>query len=125
MRNGLRRVRGALGIGFIWGAVWSVVGGVPRGVFGFIAGVTFSGLLVLTERRRIFDEMSIRRFAVWGIVGGLLLSAVFARAASLGWGDVLALAPTLAIASALCATGSLAVARRAAGERQTLPESGE
>ncbi|HXT17058.1 MAG TPA: hypothetical protein VN706_15560 [Gemmatimonadaceae bacterium] len=140
MRNGLRRVRGALGIGFIWGAVWSVVGGVPRwvfgfnadvpfpvvfGVLGFIAGVTFSGLLVLTERRRRFDEMSIRRFAVWGIVGGLLLSAVFARAASLGWGDVLALAPTLAIASALCATGSLAVARRAAGERQTLPESGE
>ncbi|HZI42091.1 MAG TPA: hypothetical protein VFD67_10325 [Gemmatimonadaceae bacterium] len=128
MRKWLRRIRGAIGMGFIWGAAWSAVGLIPRwllgfnpdapfpiifGVLGFIAGVTFSGLLALTEGRRSFDQMSLPRFAGWGAVGGLLLSAVFAKAASLGWGDVLAVAPTFALASAVCASGSLAVARRA------------
>ena len=45
----------------------------------------------------------------------LLLSAVFATVASLGWGEMLAVAPTFAVACAVCASGSLAVARRAAG----------
>jgi hypothetical protein len=115
-------------MGFIWAAAWFTAGLVPRwvfgvnadvpfplvfGVFGFIAGVTFSGLLVLTEGRRTFDQMSLPRFAGWGATGGLLLSALFAMAASLGWRDVLAIAPTFALASAVCASGSLAVARRA------------
>lgn len=129
MRTWLRRIRGAIGMGFTWAAAWFAVGLVPRwvfglnadvpfplvfAVFGLIAGITFSGLIVLTEGRRTFDQMSLPRFAGWGAVGGLLLSALFARAASLGRGDVLALAPTLAIACAVCASGSLAVARRAA-----------
>ncbi|HEU4988150.1 MAG TPA: hypothetical protein VFT41_00045 [Gemmatimonadaceae bacterium] len=136
MRNWLRRIRGAIGMGFTWAAAWFAAGLVPRWVFGFnadapfplvfavlgfIAGITFSGLLVSTEGRRTFDQMSLPRFAGWGAVGGLLLSALFARAVSLGWGDVLALAPTLAVACAVCASGSLALARRA-GSRE-LPES--
>jgi len=136
MRKWLRRIRGAMGMGFVWGAAWSAAGLVPRwvfgfnadvpfplvfGVLGFIAGVTFSGLLVLTEGRRSFDQMSLPRFAAWGTVGGLLLSVLFAKAASLGWGDVVALAPTLAIACAVCASGSLALARRAV--RRELPDS--
>jgi hypothetical protein len=64
--------------------------------------------------------MSLPRFAGWGAMGGLLLSAFFAKVASLGWGDVLAIAPTFAVASAVCASGSLAVARRAL--RQELPD---
>ncbi len=128
MRSLLRRVRGAIGIGVIWAAAWSAVGAVPRwifgfnadapfplifGVLGFVAGATFSGLLVLTEGRRRFDQMTLRRFAVWGAAGGLLLSAAFAKAASLGWSDVLMIAPTFAVACAACASGSLALARRA------------
>ena len=127
MRKGLRRIRGAIGMGFTWAAVWSAAGLVPRwvfgfnadapfpivfGVLGFIAGVIFSGLLALTEGRRRFDQQSLPRFAGWGAMGGLLLSALFARAASLGWGDVLVIAPTFAVACAACASGSLAVARR-------------
>jgi hypothetical protein len=115
-------------MGFTWAAAWSAAGLVPRwvfgvnadapfplvfSVFGFIAGVTFSGLLVLAEGRRTFDQMSLPRFAGWGAMGGLLLSAVFAMAASFGWGDALAVAPTFALASAVCASGTLAVARRA------------
>ncbi|MEO8187301.1 MAG: hypothetical protein ABI580_08065, partial [Burkholderiaceae bacterium] len=91
------------------------------GVIGFIAGVIFSALLALTEVRRRLDQMSLPRFAGWGAMGGLLLSALFARAASLGWGDVLAVAPTFALACAVCASGSLAMARRAV--RRELPDS--
>jgi hypothetical protein len=90
------------------------------GVLGFIAGVTFSGLVVLTERRRRLDQISLPRFAGWGAAGGLLLAALFARAASLGWGDMLAIVPTFALASAGCASGSLALARRA--QRRELPD---
>lgn len=134
MRKWLRRVRGAIGIGFAWGAAWSVVGMIPRwvfgfnpdapfplifGVLGFLAGLTFSLILVLTEGRRSFDEMSLPRFAAWGAVGGVLLSALFSRLASLGAGDMLMVAPTFALASAVCASGSLALARRAT--RRELP----
>ena len=137
MRKWLRRIRGAVGIGFTWAAAWAAVGSVPRwvfgfnadvpfplvfGVLGFIAGVIFSGLLMLTEGRRGFDQMTLSRFAAWGAVGGLLLSALFAKAASLGWGDVLAIAPTFAVACAVCASASLALARRA-GMRE-LPDIG-
>jgi hypothetical protein len=90
------------------------------GVFGFLTGVTFSGLVVLAGGRRRFDQISLPRFAALGAMGGLLLSALFARAASLGLGDMLAIAPTFALASAICASGSLAVARRAL--RQELPD---
>jgi hypothetical protein len=122
-------------MGIIWAAAWSAAGLVPRwvfgfnadvpfplvfGVLGFIAGVTFSGILVLTEGRRRFDQISLPRFATWGALGGLLLSALFAKAASLDWGDVLAIAPTFALASAVCASGSLALARRAV--RRELPD---
>jgi hypothetical protein len=57
-------------------------------------------------------------------VGGVLLSAIFTRAASLGWADALAIAPTFAVASAICASGSLAFARRA-GMRELPDISGD
>ena len=128
MGKWLRRIRGAIGMGFTWGAAWSGAGFVLAvvtgfkadapfplifGALGFIAGVIFSAFLALTEGRRRFDQMSLPRFAAWGATGGLVLSAVFAKAASLEWGDVLLIAPTFAVACAVCASGSLAVARRA------------
>jgi hypothetical protein len=134
MQNWLRRIRGALGIGLTWAVAWGAVGGVPRWVFGFntdaplplifavlgfVGGLTFSALLVLSQRRRTFDQMSVARFAGWGAVGGVVLSAIFTRLASLGAADVLLIAPTFAIASAVCASGSLLLARRA--ERRALP----
>lgn len=134
MGQWLRHLRGAVRMGFTWAVAWAVVGLVPRwvlgfnpdapfpiifGVFGFVAGVTFSTLVVLTEGRHRLEEMSLPRFALWGAVGGVLLAAGFAGLVSLRWGDLLALAPTLAVASAGCAAGSLAMARRAT--RQELP----
>ena len=123
-----RRIRGAIGMGFTWAAAWSVAGMVPRwlfgfntdapfplifGVLGFFAGIIFSGLLMLSEGRRGFDEMTLPRFAAWGGLGGFLLSAIFTRAASLGLADALVIAPTFAVACAISASGSLALARRA------------
>ena len=135
MGKWMRRIRGAIGMGFTWAAAWFAAGLVPRwvfgfnadvpfplvfGVLGFIAGVIFSGLLVLTEGRRTFDQMTLSRFAAWGAVGGFLLSAIFTRAASLAWADALVIAPTFAVACAICASGSLALARRAG--RRELPD---
>lgn len=125
----LRRVRGAIGMGLAWGAAWSLAGGIPRwlfgfnadvpfglvfGVLGFLGGVIFFAVLALTEGRRTFDQLSLPRFAAWGGIGGLLLSAIFTRIASLGASDVLVVAPAFVLASAVCASGSLALARRGA-----------
>jgi peptidoglycan/LPS O-acetylase OafA/YrhL len=135
MKKWLQRIRGAIGIGIAWAAAWSGAGFVLAvvtgfkadapfplifGVLGFFAGIIFSAFLALTEGRRRFDQMSLPRFAAWGAGGGLLLAAVFAKAASLGWGDVVAIVPTFAVACAICASGSLALARRAG--RQELPD---
>jgi hypothetical protein len=134
MLKSLQRVRGAIGMGLVWGAAWSVAGFIPRwlfgfnpdapfpimfGILGFLAGMAFSGILVLTERHRRFDAMSIPRFAVCGAIGGLVLSAIFTRIGSLGAADVMMVAPTFAAACALCASGSLALARGAV--RRELP----
>jgi hypothetical protein len=136
MQKWLRRIGGAVGMGFTWAAAWGAAGMVPRwifgfntdvpfplvfGVLGFIAGIMFSGLLMLFERRRALEQMTFARFASWGALSGFLLSAIFARLASVGAGDVFMIAPTFAIACAVCASGSLAMAKRA--ERRELPSS--
>jgi hypothetical protein len=137
MKTWLRRIRGAIGMGLIWGAAWGAAGNVVMlgfllrtgsrpdapfpivfGVFGFVAGVLFSGVLGLVERRRRFGQMSLPRFALWGAIGGLLLATTFVLAVSLGgdptflW-NLVVVGPVFAIAAAGSAAGSLALARRA------------
>lgn len=123
----MRRLRGAIGIGIAWGLAWLAAGlvllaivgpdaaDVPFPLFfgflGFVAGVTFSVVLGLTEGRRSFEQMSIKRFATWGAVGGLLLSGVMAGA--IGVESLVSLGPLFAASGAICASGSLALARRA------------
>lgn len=145
MKQWLRRLRGAIGMGLTWAAAWAgagtimvlglllVSGGRPDapfplvfGVFGFVAGITFSGVLGLVERRRRFDQMSLRRFAGWGAAGGVLLSAAFVLAVALAgdpaflW-NLVVLGPIFAVAGAASAAGSLALARRA--KDRALPET--
>ena len=66
--------------------------------------------------------MSLSRFAGWGAASGLLLSGIFVIGAALRgasvWGEFLVFGPVLTMAGAMCAAGSLALARR--GERQEL-----
>ena len=126
MRNWWRRIRAAIGMGLTWAAAWFGAGLIllfivgfgaadvpfPLGfaLLGFLAGVTFSGVLGIAEGRRRFDQMSLPRFAGWGAVGGLLLSGIFVLAAGLG-DAILVLGPVFALSSAACASGSLALAR--------------
>ena len=131
----MRRLKGAIGMALTWGFTWSLVGAVPRwlfgfnpdapfpiifGVFGFAAGLIFFALLTLIEGRRSLDQMSSPRFAAWGALGGILLSAVFVRAASFSGAEALLIAPVFAAACAVSAVGSLVLARRAV--KKELPD---
>lgn len=137
MKKWVRRIRAAVGMGFTWAAAWFGAGimlllvpgfdaDVPFPILfallGFGAGITFSGILGIIEGRRRFDQMSLARFTGWGAVGGLVLSGMFVVAVALGgealWGELLVLGPVFALAGAVCAAGSLALARR--GERLEL-----
>jgi hypothetical protein len=97
------------------------------GMIGFFGGVTFSGVLAVAESRRRFDQMSLSRFAGWGAVGGLLLSAIFVSVVSLSegatfLGNVVVLGPVFGLAGAASAAVSLPLARRA--EQRGWLESG-
>ena len=89
---------------------------------GFVTGILFSGILVAIDGRRGFERLSLSRVASWGAASGLLLSGIFVVGAALrgasAWGEFLVFGPPLAVASAVCAAGSLAMARRA--ERREL-----
>lgn len=128
MKKFLRRVRGAVGMGLTWAFAWFAAGialllvvgpdaaDVPFPIgfamFGFLAGATFSTVLGITEGRRRFEQLSIPRFALWGAVGGVLLSVAFVLLADVGGGVLVVLAPVFALASAASAAGSLTLARR-------------
>jgi hypothetical protein len=132
MKKWGRRIRAAIGMGLTWGAAWFGAGILLARVPGFysdlpfallFAGIIFSGILVGIEGRRGFDRTSLPRFAGWGAASGLLLSGIFVVGAAVRggalWEEFLVFGPPLAVASAVCAAGSLAVARRA--ERRELP----
>jgi len=139
MKTWGRRIRAAIAMGLTWAAAWFVAGvllarvpglfsDVPFAILfaplGFVTGILFSGILVAIEGRRGFERLSLSRVASWGAASGLLLSGIFVAGAALrgasAWGEFLVFGPPLAIASAVCAAGSLAMARRA--ERRELRE---
>ena len=128
MRDIVRRLRGALGMGIIWALGGALVGGLIEGILNilpgsdmwlgvdmwpaalaipaFLAGVAFSVVLVLAEGRRGFDELRLPRVALWGALGGVLLGGVV--------GLPLVGLAVLALTSAASAAGTLALARRGA-----------
>ena len=127
MKTWLRRIRGAIGIGLTWAAAWFgaglmlllVVGvgaaDVPFpllfGLLGFLAGSTFSAVLGTLAGRRKFAEASRPRFAGWGALAGLILSGFFVLAVGPA-SEFLVLGPVFALAGAISAAGTLALARR-------------
>ncbi len=52
--------------------IWFTAMAIP----GFIGGVVFSALLQIAEGRRSFDEVSLARFATWGVVTGLVIGVI-------------------------------------------------
>ena len=135
MTRWLRRIRAAIGVGLTWAAAWFGAGmilllivglhaaDVPFplffGLLGFIAGAIFSGILGLLAGRRTFDQMSLPRFALGGALGGLVLAGIVHLTAGPG-ADLMVIGSVFALAGAVSAAGTLAIARR--GEKQELIE---
>jgi hypothetical protein len=147
MKQWGRRIRAAVGMGLIWGAAWFGAGVLLARVpgfysdlpfallfapLGFATGIMFTGILAGIEGRRGFDRTSLLRFAGYGAASGLLLSGIFVVSAALrggdSWGEFLVFGPPLTMAGAVCAAGSLAIAKRAerrelAGDRERPAEA--
>ena len=90
MRNWLSGIRGAIALIILWIIGWGLgFGGImevidPNGeiedvwpavlaIPGVIGGIIFSIALLIAERGRSFDEISLLRFALWGAATGLIL----------------------------------------------------
>jgi hypothetical protein len=129
MRNFLRKVRGALGIGATWAVAWGaiftgiafVIGifdpdsidlgetpiriGAIGGLFGFISGVAFGATLALADGRKVLSRLSVGRAALWGALG----TALFPLLTAVDDSMLILVCP---IGAALAA-GSVAIAKRA------------
>ena len=132
----IRRLKAAVGIGLTWAFAWFAAGmvllliigpdaaDVPFplgfGFLGFLTGVTFSGVLGVVERHRRFDQMSIPRFALLGAVGSALLATLFVAVTDVSVDVLSILLPVFGTAGAVCAGGTLALARAADAEGGTL-----
>jgi hypothetical protein len=140
MKRWMRRARGALFMGLTWAVVWAVaavviglivdpddsmdemwpaIGAYP----GFLGGVVFSIMLGVAAGNRSLESLSVRAFAAWGALAGLmvgLIPFVIGDPSSdvplwqLGVGVV----GSITVLSAASAAGSLALARR--GEQAKL-----
>ena len=149
MKKWLRRIRGAITLGLTWAVAWAVVAVLvgmivdPDGSMdemwpaigaypGFLSGVVFSVVLGIAERRRRFAELSLRRFAAWGAVAGLVLGVVpFMLGESTSqlplWKLAAVFIGSTTLLGAASAAGSLALARRSQEKElldaaQNLPE---
>lgn len=137
MKNWLRRICGAVGMGLIWGAVWAAVGalkgvlvdpsgsmselwvGPPIGAFpGFVGGVMFSAVLGIAATPRRLHELSLSRVGAWGGMVGLLLGVLPLAINEPPneyplWLVAAVVIGSLTLMGAVSAAGSLALARRA------------
>lgn len=134
MKQWLRRVRGAVGLGVTWALVWApiavIIGFIvdPDGSLdemwpligaypGFLGGVLFSILLGVAARHRRLDELSVPRAAAWGALAGLMVGSLpFLLGDSNSsrlWLLATVVIGTITLLSAASAAGSLALAQRA------------
>ncbi len=101
MNRFVRRLRGLLGVGLTWGALWSVIGAgvglvlgvvapdawgltdrvfdwtIGMGLYGLVSGVGFGSLLSLREGRSTIFDLSLRRTAIIGVLGSAAVPLLF------------------------------------------------
>ncbi len=118
-----------MGIGLTWGTLWAAIGyavalvigvidshsidpgerpivmGAIIGFVGLVSGVAFGILLSFAESRKTIRDLSLRRVAMWGILGSAALPLLT------GMQDGLVFV-TFPLGAAF-ATASVAIARRA------------
>jgi hypothetical protein len=134
MKPWLRRLRGVLGVGALWGVAGTAYGamsalvakvlsgvrpGVPlfefllevglgAGAVGFLLGSGFAGVLAVIERRRTFDQLSLARAAAWAAMVGATLPIAYLLVFFGPEGVVLSLTRTpLAVIAASVSYGAL------------------
>jgi hypothetical protein len=96
MKGFLRRLRGVIGTAITWALGWGgvyaviqvglkLIFGHPMSVLllafmgsilGLIAGGSFAIILSIAERHRTLDQLSLKRVALWGGIGGAALVLV-------------------------------------------------
>jgi hypothetical protein len=137
-----RKLRGLLGVGVTWGALWATIGAgiglvlgiispelwryanpvlewaVGMGLYGFVSGVGFGGLLSLGEGRKTILDLSLPRVALWGVLGSAVVPVLFGMAGAFEAGttviDILQAIAVTGVLGGTFAPGSVAIARRAA-----------
>lgn len=144
----IRRVRGALGVAFTWGAIWAVLGSLvlegivdPHGeivdmwppllaIMGGFFGLAFSLALTAVDGRRRFEELSFPRFVglavavALGLSGIALVLGIFPNVAPAAL-RVTVVAGSAATLSAIAASATLGVARLAARAQSARLDAGE
>lgn len=150
-----RRLRAAVILALAWGVAWAAIGtplnllaamilgggslrgylaAVPLvalcyGAFGAFCGACFASVTMFAERERALQELSIRRLAVWGGLGGALLPLLSLGVVVLSGGNVfgtqvnvLPLLGVIATSGALgaaFASGQLRIARALPGSAES------
>jgi hypothetical protein len=142
MQKWLRRARAAIGMGLTWAVGWLGVGvafgllafsfepaalainALASAAAGFVGGALFSVVLGIADGRRRFDQLSLLRFACWGVLGGLLVGgAQLAIFAAMGRPpDPFVFLTLQGLIGASSAAGTLALARRV-DDRELLESS--
>ena len=141
MKNLLRKLRGILGTGLTWAVGWAgvwaglwvvtgnslgrMLGAATNGaVLGLIAGGTFALILSVVERKRTLHDLSLKRVALWGGIGGMALLLAFLPTAlefsAIFGGFLTSYVVPLALNGLLgagSAAGSVALARRGDTDR--------
>lgn len=140
MKEWLRGILGALGLGLIWAVVWAAAGALKRAVDasgsldelwlgpaigmqpGFLGGVLFSVVLAIAATGRTLGALSLARVLACGGMAGLLVGVLpFAinkppTEAPL-WLVGVAVIGSMTLLGAVSAAGSLVVARRTSAGR--------
>lgn len=148
MKEWLRRIRGAVGLGLTWAAGWALVGfGIevvhnvwpnPLGSLvdiwpaalaypAFLGGLVFSMVLGIAGRRRRFDQLSLAGFTAWGALGGLLLGlfpVALVASGAVSVVEAAAIAGAVTLLSSVSASGTLMLARMSE-DRESTNTSGE
>jgi len=151
MNKWLKKLRGILGTGAVWGTggllvgaflgamssiifdggfslSWTLTSGVGLGLFGFLSGVSFAGILATLDGRKPLEDLSAGRSAVWGMIAGAAFGFFFVliRDGALFpyfWERMLPPIAALGTLGACRGAGTSLVARRAPDELP--PRSGE
>jgi hypothetical protein len=141
VKEWLRLISGAVGMGLLWAAVWAAAGALfgivyPSGSLdelwvgpvigahpGFMGGAVFSAVLGIAARPRRFDELSLSTVVVCGGMVGLLLGVVPLAInkppdESPLWLMAAVVIGSITLMRSVSAAGSLALAKRARAKRR-------